>query len=109
VSDAADDGRSVEGGPPFDPRLDRYRPLTRGLNASLVLCVALAAAAVVLPAPAGRWSGIAAVAVLIVVPLLRVVWLVQRWLRRGDRRFALVGTGVLLVIGAGVGLAAAGV
>ncbi len=94
---------------PVDPRLDRYRPLSRALRVALVVCGVLAAAAVVLPAPLGTWAGGAAVALLVGTPLARVVWFVQRWFRRGDPRFALVGCGVLAVIAAGVVLAALGV
>lgn len=94
---------------PLDPRLDRYRPLTRALRVALVACGVLAAAAVVLPAPVGTWAGVAAVALLVGTPVARVIWFVQRWFRRGDVRYALVGCGVLAVIAAGVVLAALGV
>jgi len=92
-----------------DPRLERYRPLTKSLRAVLVMCSALAVAALVLPDPASRWMGLAMFAVLVGAPIARVLWLVRRWIRRGDRRFAAVGLGVLVVIGAGVLLAALGV
>ena len=96
-------------GAPVDPRLDRYRPLTRALLWALVACVALSGAAVVLPDPIGRWVGVAVVALLVGAPVARVLWLVARWFRRGDTRFALVGCGVLSVIAAGVVLAVLGV
>jgi hypothetical protein len=94
---------------PFDPRLDRFRPLSRALQRSLVVCAALALLAVVLPDPASTWAGVATVALLVGAPLARVLWFVARWFRRGDTRFALVGCGVLVVIVAGVGLAMLGV
>lgn len=94
---------------PFDPRLDRYRPLTWALQRALVLCAALAVLAVVVPDPAGGWFGIGVVVVLVGVPLARVLWFVVRWFRRGDVRYALVGCGVLVVIGVGLLLALLGV
>ena len=94
---------------PFDPRLDRYRPLSRALRASLLLTAALAVAAVVLPEPASVVLGAAVVVVLVAAPLARVLWFVTRWFRRGDVRYALVGCGVLGIIATGVLLALAGV
>lgn len=91
---------------PIDPRLDRYRPLTRALTAALVVAVALAALTVLLPARLADWTGAALVAVLIGAPLARVLWLVRRWLARGDRRYAAVGVAVLVVIAGGVLIAA---
>jgi hypothetical protein len=43
-------------------------------------------------------AGIAMVAVFVVAPLGRVLWLIVRWQRRGDRRFALVGVVLLAVV-----------
>ena len=94
---------------PFDPRLERFAPLTRSLRGLLVACAALALAALVLPDPVSRWAGLAMFAVLVGAPVARVLWLVQRWFRRGDVRFASVGLGVLAVIASGVLLAALGV
>ena len=44
-------------------------------------------------------DGAAAVMLVLLVatPLVRVGWLVQRWFRRGDVRFAMVGVLVLLI------------
>jgi hypothetical protein len=99
----------IESQQPFDPRLDRYRPLTWALQRALVLCAVLAVLAVVLPSPVAGWFGIAVVVVLVGVPLARVLWFVVRWFRRGDVRYALVGCGVLVVIAVGVLLALLGV
>ncbi|MEI2698885.1 MAG: hypothetical protein V9E94_11230 [Microthrixaceae bacterium] len=66
----------------------------------------LAAGGALLPGGVGRWSGAAAIVVLVTAPLVRVVWLVRRWMSRGDPRFAAVGCGVLAIIAAGVVLAA---
>ncbi len=94
---------------PIDPRLDRYRPLTRALELALAACAALAVLAAALPDPVGKWLGVTMVVLLVTAPLARVGWFVARWFRRGDTRFALVGVGVLVVIAAGVVLAALGV
>jgi hypothetical protein len=94
---------------PVDPRLDRYRPLTRALRVAVGVVAVLAAAAVLLPDPVGAWFGVALVTVLIGAPLVRVLWFVARWFRRGDPRFAFVGLGVLAVIGIGTVLALLGV
>ncbi len=88
-----------------DPRLDRFRPLSNALGWALAVVAVLAAAAVVLPSPAGGWAAAALVATLVAVPLARVVWLVARWVRRGDLRYAAVGAGVLVVIATGALLA----
>jgi len=84
-----------------DPRFDRFRPLSTALGRALGLVAVLAVVAVVVPKPVATWAGAALVATLVIVPLARVVWLVARWFRRGDRRYAAVGAGVLAVITAG--------
>jgi hypothetical protein len=94
---------------PVDPRLERFRPLTASLRSVLVACAALAAAALVLPDPMSQWTGVALFALLVGAPIARVLWLVQRWFRRGDVRFAWVGISVLAVIASGVLLASLGV
>ena len=88
-----------------DPRFDRFRPLSNALGWALAVVAVLAAAAVVLPSPAGGWAGASLIATLVAVPLARVVWLVARWARRGDRRYAAIGAGVLAVIASGALLA----
>jgi hypothetical protein len=96
-------------GQPVDPRLDRYRPLTRALEWALACCAVLSVLAAVLPDPTGRWFGLAVVVLLVAAPLARVGWFIARWFRRGDTKFALVGCGVLAVTATGVLLAALGV
>jgi len=63
----------------------------------------------VLPGAAGIAVATAVVAVIVAAPLLRVLWLVHRWRQEGDRRFVGLGLALLAVVGAGAGLAAAGV
>ena len=43
----------------------------------------------------------AAVVIVVGAPLLRVVWLIGRWIQEGDRRFILTGVALLAVVGAG--------
>ena len=86
---------------PLDPRAGRQRRLARFLRIAAYVTFALAAAALVLPGEAGRIAGLLVVVVLVAVPLLRLAWLGHRWLRKGDRRFALVAALLGLIILAG--------
>ena len=88
-----------------DPRPGRHQLLAQLLRYLLYVAAALALATVVLPPRLGRWTGGAMAVVLIGVPLWRVAWFVARWVRRGDRRYALVGAGVLVVVAIGAALA----
>ncbi|HAS13326.1 MAG TPA: hypothetical protein DCS55_22870 [Acidimicrobiaceae bacterium] len=71
--------------------------------------LALGLLTVVLPEDAAIAVATAAVAVVIAVPLVRVLWLVHRWRQEHDRRFVGVGLALLGVIAAGAALAALGV
>lgn len=86
---------------PFDPRADRQRRLARFLRVAVMATFAIAVAALVLPGRAGTVLGVAMVAVLVAVPLIRLAWLARRWLGRGDRRFALVALLLGLIVSAG--------
>jgi hypothetical protein len=87
--------------PPADPFAQRQARLLRALRGATVLAGVLAAAGVVFEPAA-----VAALAVLIGAPLLRVAWLANRWRRRGDARFALSAAGLLVIVGLGPVLAA---
>lgn len=91
---------------PPDPRRDRFVPLSVAMLRLLVLIALGAAAALLAPGPWGTAAGWSMVGVLIAAPLLRVLWLVHRWVRRGDPRYAAVGVGVLAVVAVGTALAA---
>jgi hypothetical protein len=95
----------VSTSPPPDPREGRFDGLARAMTVATVLATAAAVAGAALPGPAGTLAGATMVVVLVAAPLLRVLWLVQRWARRGDRRFAAVGLGVLVVVAVGTVLA----
>ena len=60
---------------------------------------------VLLPDPVGAAASATAVAIVVAVPLVRVAWLAVRWYRRGDRRYAAVAAGLLLIVAAGSVLA----
>jgi hypothetical protein len=71
--------------------------LTAEVAAVVVLCVA----ALVGPEVLAGSSGAGLLALLVAIPLVRVTWLVVRWFRRGDPRFAAVGSFVLAVAALG--------
>lgn len=96
--------------PPVDPKEGRFDRAADLLRGATVVVLVLSAVSLVLHARApdvalGDQLAWAAVAVLLVVPLIRVAWLALRWWRRGDVRFALVAVGVLLVVATGALLA----
>lgn len=90
------------GTPPPDPRAGRFDQVVRGLQVAMVLVAVAAVLGDVLHGPAGRAAEWVLLAVLVAVPVVRVLWFVVRWFRRGDPKFALVGIGVLVVMAAGV-------
>lgn len=81
----------------------------RGLSPLLHFATVLAlVAAVAGTVTSGRWSsafGGLAVGVIVAAPLVRVAMFGLRWLRIGDRRFAVAALGLLLVTAAGAALA----
>jgi hypothetical protein len=89
---------SVPIGPPPDPRAGRQRALVAMLRVSVALVAILAVGALLLPEEQARPVGTAMVVTLVAVPVVRVGWLVIRWLRRGDLRFALCGVGLLVLM-----------
>ena len=87
--------------PPVDPKVGRFDAVERSLRWAVGV-VAIAAVLASVDDPLQRASSVLVVAILIAVPLLRICWLVVRWFRRGDPKFALVGCGVLAVVMVGV-------
>jgi hypothetical protein len=71
-----------------DPRETRQRSLVLFLQAALVVTFVLSLLSVVLPDDLTRPFGVATVAVLVLVPLVRIVWLAVRWALKRDYRFA---------------------
>lgn len=71
-----------------------------------VSVLAMSIAGVALPNSIGRALSGTSVAVVVATPILRVAWLVFRWWQERDRRFILIGMGLLLVAATGAMLAA---
>lgn len=84
---------------PEDPRVARQRVLAVYVRVWLAIVLLLAAVTVFAPDAWVEPVGIALVVSLVVAPVGRVLWLMVRWLRRGDRRFALAALALLLVMG----------
>ena len=83
-----------------DPRVGRQRAIATYLRIALVAVFVVGCIAVVAP---DSWEidiGRVMVSVLVVAPIGRVVWLLVRWTRRGDRRYALAAAALLVVMGA---------
>lgn len=92
-------------GPPRDPKEGRQRRLVRFLQAAAIAVLVLAVLSLVLPGDAGRLAADAMVAVVIATPVARVAWLLARWVRRRDLRFAYAAAALLFVVGAGAAFA----
>ena len=88
--------------PPHDPRAGRFDRVVRGLQVAVVVAAIAAVLGDVLTGSAGTAAEWVLLATLVAVPVLRVLWFVVRWFRRGDPKFAFVGIGVLVVMLAGV-------
>jgi cytochrome c oxidase subunit IV len=71
------------------------------LRWATIVTLVLALAGVVTPGSVGRGLDTAAVVTVVAVPLLRVAALAVRWLREGDRRFALVALALLGIVAVG--------
>jgi hypothetical protein len=83
----------------------RYERMVQALRLFSRLALGAALAGLLLPDPAGTVASALAVAVVVAAPLFRVAWLAARWYRRGDRRYAAVAVGLLLIVGCGCVLA----
>lgn len=87
----------------LDPVL---RGSKRAMQIAAVVAFVLAAMGVLLPGSLGHASAGAVVAFIIAVPLLRVLSLAVHWMQMGDRRFAAVAFGLLLIVAVGSVIAA---
>lgn len=86
------------GATPEDPRLARQRVLAGYLWFALGVTMLLGLATVVAPESWVDTLGPTMVGVLILAPVGRVVWLLVRWTRRGDRKYALAAIALLGVM-----------
>lgn len=59
--------------------------------------------------PVGRALAATAVAIVVAIPIARVVWLVGRWQHERDTRFVIAGIVLLITVGAGALLALLGI
>lgn len=88
-------------------QLDTPVPGTeRAMRVAAIVAFALAAIGALLPGDVGRMVAGAVVAFIVAVPLLRVLSLGVYWLRTGDRRFAGMACGLLLIVAVGSVIAA---
>ena len=83
----------------------RYERIIWALRVTLQVALVAALLGTVLPGAAGRSASATAVGLVTAAPLLRVAWLSYRWWRWGDRAFASVAAGLLLVVGTGTAVA----
>lgn len=82
-----------------DPREGRQRSLVLFLQVALGVVLALSLLSVVLPDDLARAFGVATVAVLVAVPLVRIVWLAVRWVLKHDYRFAAAAAVLAVIVG----------
>jgi hypothetical protein len=87
---------------PPDPRIARQRAMATYLRVGLITAFLLGVGALLAPPGLRGPLGRTMVVVLILLPIGRVVWLMVRWLRRGDRRFAAAAATLLLVMVGGL-------
>ena len=83
----------------------RYERIIWALRITIRVTLVAALVGTVIPGSLGRSASAAAVGFVIAAPLVRVAWLAYRWWRWGDRAFASVAASLLLVVGAGTGVA----
>jgi len=104
VSDRAPGDAPASGG-----AVHQLDPPVRGVGPLLQVAIAVAfVAAVVGTVTQGTTSRVAggiAVVTIVAAPLLRVMLLTGTWWHRRDRRYALVGVGLLAIVGSGAVLA----
>ena len=74
--------------------------LGRILQIALFITFAFALGGAFLPGSIGQVSGTACIVILITAPVVRVGWLGVDWVRQGDKRFALLGSALLVVLAA---------
>ncbi len=75
------------------------------MQVALVTAFLLALGGAFIPGGVGHASGATCIVILIAAPITRVAWLTGSWARSGDRRFALLGGALLMVLAGGAVLA----
>jgi Na+/proline symporter len=93
--------------PDADPRQhQRETVFAQWSRRAVVLVGVLALAGALVPGGAGRTLAGLAIAVVVALPLLRVLWLVALWRHQRDRRFVAAGLALLGLVALGVVAAA---
>jgi len=64
----------------------------------MIAATGLSLLSMVVPGRVEAWTAGAAIVIVLVAPVLRIIWLANRWFRRGDPRFGWVAIGVLGVV-----------
>lgn len=82
----------------FDSRGGRQDDLALFLRIALGALLALSLAGALASARVSHDVGQAITVLLVGLPLLRLVWLLVRWIRKGDRRFTLLLLSLLSVV-----------
>ncbi len=95
-------GDIVSAGPAPNHRIGRQRFLVVYLRVALVLAFLVGVVELVIPDEHRDRAGMVMVIVFVVAPAGRVLWLMVRWLRLGDWRFALIGLTLLAVVCTGL-------
>ncbi|WP_370327392.1 hypothetical protein [Euzebya sp.] len=93
---------------PFDVQPRANGVMAAVLQRAALVALVLGVAGAVVPGLPGEVLAWAAVAVVVVVPLLRVLWLGIRWVDRRDYRFAALAFGLLAIVVVGGALAVLG-
>lgn len=78
------------------------------LRIATVTAIVAATASMVAPEPLDHTLATIALVLVTATPLVRVAWLIGRWVQEGDRRFALLGLALLGVVAFGAVASALG-
>jgi Kef-type K+ transport system membrane component KefB len=85
-------------GPGPHPLIGRQRHLVAALRVAVGLALVAAFVGLSALGRPGELGAIACVVLLIATPLVRLVWLLLRWVRRRDHRFAGATVALLAVV-----------
>lgn len=79
------------------------------LRLTTLLAIVTASVSMMSPEPLDNTLAAIALVLVTATPLVRVAWLIWRWIQEGDRRFALMGLALLGVVAFGAVASALGV
>lgn len=92
---------TIGSAPPPNRRAGRQRFLVAYLRVALVAAFVIGVLELILPEDTRDEAAIVMVVVFVAAPIGRILWLMVRWVRIGDWRFALVGAALLAVVATG--------